>query len=899
MKKIFKNSILVLLIVVVLVCLFNHYQRLVPLAAEQTYEMYNIDSERKIYQSSDNKGYSSIGNCTIPLNNVALTSVFVGSNNPDNYDVFKDTTKNTYTVLLNNATEFNVNIKFADKKENDTLYYWKANSKVNKSNILEKITISHDSWGSIQEGKNIEKVNINGLDVITGEIGTGAVIVQTSVDGITWSNADKGKYSNGLYTTDVLKNYHGSTQSYTLDGQLIKQGVYVSVSFLYEVRYEYTYYYTTEERYWYQLGFIGGTHTVEHEDKKVEYYNIHENYKFYVIEDNPEVVTFNNLTILDSNSKVDAEGENSLTNVSMSNLLQTMYTNDMTVTGFRINVTANPYLKIFIKRNDVVYELPELIRKDGQMYYELIESGKYDITVASYSKSKSITLYVENSTLEESYQKYFGNKVYYNNLAYGDEFLNYSPGNIYNNMRIFDANSEVPVFIDRLELNLKTLEIPYEPKLYGYVLNISTGKTEIVESSNIFIEEYGEYELVFYNNPKYFNMTVLKEDDTLISGDIKVYKFRFKLVGKDADPTVNEQLLTKHIFKDLAYITPSDYYPLYYGVSRPGKKGDIIIAFSNEKDALDYAKSVVWGKIESYKDSSGKSYWKIPNPENLNEKIISYSGWENARVVNLLAKQMVTTRYFDLSENSSYLTLNKTISELESEGITDLSDLPLEKSIIVWFDEVQRNNSLIENIEVENNIVLDFISNKVSAILKADEKGFYSQIVNEAVDYRFVKDELGLDSYKIVITDSLGVEYTLNYEEGIYTQLRNLNIPTGLVLLKETNIYGLITSQYYVYYINEDSVPGKFMLNINGELYEINENTICDFDVKSMSIVQISDVKDPYSFIKVQYTIDNRTTINYYQYDEVKNFMFTESGEYEISIIDRFGHKLTYQFKIN
>ena len=89
------------------------------------------------------------------------------------------------------------------------------------------------------------------------------------------------------------------------------------------------------------------------------------------------------------------------------------------------------------------------------------------------------------------------------------------------------------------------------------------------------------------------------------------------------------------------------------------------------------------------------------------------------------------------------------------------------------------------------------------------------------------------------------------------------------------------------------------MLNINGELYEINENTIFDFDVKSMSIVQISDVKDPYSFIKVQYTIDNRTTINYYQYDEVKNFMFAESGEYEISIIDRFGHKLTYQFKIN
>ena len=160
------------------------------------------------------------------------------------------------------------------KKENDTLYYWKANSKVNKSNILEKITISHDSWGSIQEGKNIEKVNIHGLDVITGEIGTGAVIIQTSVDGITWSNADKGKYSNGLYTTDVLKNYHGSTQSYTLDGQLIKQGVYVSVSFLYEVRYEYTYYYTTEERYWYQLGFIGGTHTVEHEDKKVEYYEL-------------------------------------------------------------------------------------------------------------------------------------------------------------------------------------------------------------------------------------------------------------------------------------------------------------------------------------------------------------------------------------------------------------------------------------------------------------------------------------------------------------------------------------------------------------------------------------------------------------------------------------------------
>lgn len=897
MKKIVKSFVLALLITGVLVCLLSFYKMLAPLASEQIYELYNIDAERNVYQSNDNKQYKSLDSCTLPLDNETLTSVSIGAKNPDSYDVYKDPSKNLNTVLLNNATEFLVNIKFDDVKENDSLHYWKASKKEQNSNVLEKISVSHDSWGSTKEGSKIQKVNINGVEVETGEIGTGAIVIQTSTDGITWTNADKNKYSNGLYTTDVLKNYHGTTQTYTLDGQLIKQGVYVSVSFLYEVRYEYTYYYTTEERYWYQFGFIGGTHTVEHNDEKVEYYNIHENYKFYVIEDNPEVVTFNNLTIVDSNNEVGAQNDS--TSVDIESLMQTMYFNDMTVTGFRINVTANPYLKIFVKRNDLPYELPELIKSNGQAYYELTENGKYDITISSYSKSKEITLYIDNRSSEDVYKNYFGDKIYYNDLEYGDEFLNYAPNNNNNNMRIFDGNSDVPVFINKLELNLKNFGSQYEPKLNGYVLNTTTGVMKLIDDNNIVIEEYGEYELVFYNNNKYYYKTVLNNNETLFGGDVRLFKFRFKLVGKDLDPTINEQLLTKHLFKDSSYITPSDYKPEYYGVSRLGKKGDIIIAFSNEKDALDYAKSVVWSKIESYKDSEGKSYWKIPNPDNMNEKIISYSGWENARVVNLLAKQMVQKRYFDLSENTSYLTLNKTIEELKQEGITDLSDLMLEKSIIVWYDETQRNNCFIDNIQFKNYLVLAYISNKTYSYLQIDENGNYSEIINNTTDYRFVKDELGLDSYKLTVTDSNGVRYNLNYDEGIYLQLKNLDIETGILLLEETSVYDVVTAQYHIYYINENSIPGIITLMVNDELIVIKENKVCDTNVERLSIIDLNNIDDPYAFIKVTHICDNRTTIKYYQQDEAKSLTFEELGDYEISIINRFGHKLTYKFKIN
>ncbi|MBQ9115939.1 MAG: hypothetical protein IJY04_02850 [Clostridia bacterium] len=88
--------------------------------------------------------------------------------------------------------------------------------------------LCYDSWGRIDG----EKVN----GVTTGEIGSGALIVQTSYDGKNWSSDNKAKYNNGLYTTDYYA-HHGTKEVciYTPAGSDVSRGIYIRVLYAYEV----------------------------------------------------------------------------------------------------------------------------------------------------------------------------------------------------------------------------------------------------------------------------------------------------------------------------------------------------------------------------------------------------------------------------------------------------------------------------------------------------------------------------------------------------------------------------------------------------------------------------------------------------------------------------------------
>lgn len=915
MNRFLKKSLAIALVICMLMPIFSLFGGLSIAAAgdSKTYTE-NLSSTRKIYISGDNIGYTSTINNTLPFGS-PLTNLSVGSSTENSFVLDTASSKGVPTILINNASDFVINISFANKSQGDTLHSWSTDARYESTRISEKYSLSHDSWGATQTGNNKQTVYANGLKVTTGEIGTGALVVQTSKDGKNWTNLSKDKYSNGLYTTNVLNYYHGTTQSYTMDGSSIKEGSYVSVSFFYEVKNEYTYYYTTEERYWYQLGFIGPTHTVYHYDNKSEYINVCETYMFYVSEDNPEVVTFNNLTTADKTEIVEVakpdsqnaseyqsqtEQYNNYINSVVDQILPTMHDGDMSTTGFRINVTANPFLNVSVNRNGAYFPI-SLQRKNGQSYYEITQSGKYDITISSYSKQKKLTLYVDSSSADEAYRRYFGEKVMYNGQAYGDYFLDYSPDNAHGNMRIFDCYSEVPVFLGSLTLNLKEITDEYTLPLYGVITNKSTGSSSFVDSNEITLSDYGEYEIIFYTNSDYYECIINDKTDIDMAGDVRVYRFRFRIVGKDSDATVNEQLLSTDAFKNLSILSPSDYAPKFYGVTRSSaNKGKIIVAFADKESALQYARDVVWSEIEA-RTENGTAYWLVPNIENpLGSKVESYSGWKNAQIVNTLSKQMVEELYFDLTKSASYLTLEKSVEDFSNDNIelTNLHLESLEKSVIVWYSAEQRNAATITSTTVNDIDVLTFIGKKNYALLSKGVGGSYSEILSNERDYRFIKDTLGIDSNTLTAEDALGNTFTLSYNEGLCAQLEALDCCSGLVLITENNVYGNVTAKYYVYYIAEGYQPAVFSLSADGKSITVSQDT--DNDPGSHSKLRIDNISgfvDPYAYIRVINKNSNKPT-TYYSVNDAVGMVFEESGDYEIAVIDRFGNSVSYKFSI-
>lgn len=918
MKNIVRRTFITILVVCMLLFSLAFVESLnVQAVGASSGDKKDLSSYRKTYISNDNTGYDSKNEASLPFN--ALTSLSVQTSNPDSLMLYANTDKSVPVIALTNATDFSICLSSKDVSSGEDL----GNN----------YKLGSDSYGNTQEGDKTPIIYGTSKEkVFTGKIGTGAVIVQKSYDGISYSQTQLNKFNNGYYTTNYLDAFGGKEKViFSPQGEDLKKGVYISVSFYYECyRYEYIrtdYYYEWWQYATLGLGMLAGPQGKTDVYDNV-YKNIRETYTFFVIEDSVEAVTFNNLTTADTSEIVEAtkptsenaeeykaqtEQYNNYLSTVIDRVTDTMYDGDMTTTGFYINVTnvsGNQYLKIDVKRNGSTFTLPSLkTLQDGtkQKVYEIKQPGKYDITISSYSKQKTLTLYVDTASADDVYKRYFGEKVLFNGQAYGDSFLDYSPNNAYSNVRIFDAYSEVPVFLGPLTLNLKEQTDTNALPLYGVVTNKSTGKVSFVDTNQITLSDYGEYEVLFSTNADYYECVVLGNSNIEMAGDVRVYRFNFKVFGKDSDTTVNEQLLSTSIFKDLSIASPSDYAPLFYGVKRSSaNKGEVIVAFADRESALKYAKEVVWSEIETHTDSSGNTYWLIPNTENpFGAKVESYSGWKNAQVVRELAEKMVEERHFDLTKSASYLTLEKSVEDFDEEGVevsnllTNLQLASLEKSVIVWYSADQRSAATTTNITICETNVITFVGKKNYALLTKGEKDSYSEIVTGERDYRFIKDALGIDSHTLTAEDLFGNTFALNYEEGIVAQLKANNCSSGLVLITETNVYNTVTAQYYVYYIADGYQPATLTFSADGQSIQVAQGNIPDSQTFNKLLVEdISNYVDPYAYIRVTNKNSNNPT-TYYSVTEAIDMEFDETGDYAIAIIDRFGNSVSYEFSIN
>ena len=279
------------------------------------------------------------------------------------------------------------------------------------------------------------------------------------------------------------------------------------------------------------------------------------------------------------------------------------------------------------------------------------------------------------------------------------------------------------------------------------------------------------------------------------------------------------------------YLTnTSSYCSCYYGVARfTNYKGQVIIAFSNESDAIAYAEKVALGNVEVAVDNYGKRKMKtyvVSNDGGIsNSKQVFTDGFLVAEEVNKLKYAMVEKRYFDSTDPYTILTLNENYIDISRNSfnefenlnnitIDDIDGINMNNTVVLWYDDIQRNQAISR--------VTTSLDDELALV--GDNSNYYltntGDIVNEKNDFYFVRDDLGIESYEIFAKDEYGFgkSITIDYNKGLYLQLKENNFHMGYVEINEYNVYGKL-SKYFIYYINypNNNMELVFDISIDGK----------------------------------------------------------------------------------
>ena len=552
--------------------------------------------------------------------------------------------------------------------------------------LADEKTINDNGWEirSDDYGKK-EKEKIG--DVYAGQVGTGALIIQTSSDGKNWSEIDRAKYSEGLYTTDYNKHYSkkGNVCIYTPDGKQLLNGLYVRVLYAY----------------------------MAYEVSSKEYKKYIENYSMYLCSNNLEAVTFHNLSV---NGKMESMyGDKSQDTINMYKSAETLTDGMGTVTGFEIDTKLNPTVTYSILKDG-----QEIKPKDDNTYKT---TGKYTINLESaVGDKKTLTLYVDTESLSDSMDTYFG------------EFIT--------GKRIYDEDSKYPVYEGGLtNYNIRKVNDNLLP-ISGKIRNITTGE-DIVEISGTrsektgLLEKAGEYEAVFTTNPNYGKGE---------SGDSRKFTFHFKIIenGTAPGPVVNRRNLIEHNTRNIV-----SAYPMYYAITdKSAAKGYIDFAFASKDAAQYFSYKYEKGMVEDCGDgtykyigsnvvSTKKSYddlWELTeeidkySKEAVQEKYIDVS---DVNTYITLRQNLI-----DRTENVRKLELNRSVviyaDEKQKEVLTSKNSLPIIGSIPYAFlsdginGKVSKGKSDFVFIKDEKGI------DSYSVVIK-DSKGSYPIKYNKSV----------------------------------------------------------------------------------------------------------------------------------------------------------------------
>ena len=355
-------------------------------------------------------------------------------------------------------------------------------------------TLANDSYGGT-EGQKLYGSTI-------GKIESGALIVQISKDGENWEDIEKGRYKDGLYTTDFMNCYGGGHRVliYTPNGTEVLYGMYVRVVYAYEMT------------------------------KQKETKNIVEEYTFYLSNSNTGAVVFHNKSVEGELQEILSEEDQ--TTIDIYRKAESLSDYTQTLTGFTIDISQNPTVKYEVRRND------QLLVGSTTTF---TESGKYSITLNAVGETKQLTIFVDRDSSKESLEKYFG-----------EGFLS--------GKRIY-AETGYPVYVAN-QTTYTILEVPGTMlPVSGAIVNLTTGKEISVNATRLeksgTITEPGEYEARFYTNKTFTG------DNPV--GDTKVFTFHFIVIDeKDVPgPVVNERSLLEYAKTNISDLCPK-YYGITY-----------------------------------------------------------------------------------------------------------------------------------------------------------------------------------------------------------------------------------------------------------------------------------------------------------------------------------------------
>lgn len=720
----------------------------------------------------------------------------------------KTTYNNVQAFAVNYNSKFYINTSFV--YANSAYPTWTKDRVLGSTDKEWKLSIDSYSFTMSNDSKDVCNV------------GTGLLVIEISEDNKNWKMY-RGESFNSEKDMDI----------WTLDSKLLTKGIYIRVSYLFEIYTEW------KEGWW----IFGSTKTAHKNVREVSD-------SFYVCvdgygESDLGVVQVHNLSV-NNEQLVDVDGY-SMNEVKYS---ETLNNNSMTTTGFKIECKYPAYL-IQISKNDGAFKKIE----NGHIEKN---SGKYSIKVTSkFNKIRIITIYIcDKSELTSIYfDKPFSSSP--NEKAFIE-------GN-----RILSGNSD---YLKNLGLTLSYSFATVPVYKVGSTVNInqtkySIGLNGIIEYNgdkcgSIYFETNESSDTVIHLTEPGYYTAIIKTNNTI--GDVVEFKFNWWVVENSLGPVINETLIknkTQEIY---------DLIPVYYGVQVYGdrysfeengnkveKSQVFYYAFSSYESALSFSLRVEKEYAMKLRDNL-YTYQHADNP------LLPLSEYELFEQMYSNAKNNVKLRYFS---NSNPLSM-KIFTPYDKDGNVRTYDDGITESIAYCLEQ-NTNYCIVTTDKVE-----------LAALTSRQP------YIN---NYVFVSHPL--DSVSVILTDELGKNYHIDYDIKVEEQLTLLNAVSGKYVVTEKNIFGDENS-YEVYYISKNNKNDTIInLEIDNDNITISSDSKnYNFEnVKYFSIKSAINPNDSHGLI----IVTNGLKQDFYDISELKDLFdafYKEPGKYEIMVSDRIGN---------